>query len=669
MNQLQFGMPQVFPPFGLPPIRNPQPSIQLAPPLYVGDLDENIREEALYDLFSKFGQIYYIRLMRDPATGNSRGFAYVNFVIPREAENAMALAQGEKLGRKHIRIMFKRQNIKSLDGNVFVKNVDKNATIKELLNFIQMKFVDKQPPLNPAPRILSAKLAVNNQGECLGYGYVQFESKDQAEIAIQTLNGLKFKEQIIDVSHFKPRSERPSKKKSNLYIKQLPDLDEEVLKEKVKEVFSQFGDIDQMVTRKDSNIGKFFACVCYTKPEDALSAIEHLHNNSDNPLSNALPPNEKIGLYVNYFQSKQERAEQKANNKANSNNANNIFMKNLKPEVNKDQVKELFQQYGEVINTGTKKWENAQNTRNLQMGFVAFRVIEDATKAKNEAAENENIRKLFADDKPFLTTFQTKPQRSKFLQTTFRSKNLMPQPAFPFAANHDMQRNVHNPIRRLPNFFPYVLPNPLQGGSVPGQMPRGGMGQSINKRPQNNNRMSQQPYPNRGGPRPNQGGMMSNRGMDVNRRGPGPQERNLDRQSQPQQSSIPRQAQGGHKQEQLIPTKPQQTNSLEQQGNKPLLASGPIGSGSTSSLTVADLKNKWNEFIKLDKEKQRNILGELLFPLIKSRVGDHLAPKITGMLIDLDVLEISEIFEFLEEPDLLYERIEEAKNLIESESQ
>jgi len=184
MSQMQAfgGMPNVFPPFGLP-LRNPQPSIQLAPPLYVGDLDENIREEALYDLFSKFGQIYYIRLMRDPATGNSRGFAYVNFVNPREAETAMSLAQGEKLGRKCIRIMFKRQNLKALtEGNVFVKNVDKHATVKELLNFIQKMFVDK----NPAPRILSAKLAVNSQGECLGYGYVQFEDKVQAQIAIES---------------------------------------------------------------------------------------------------------------------------------------------------------------------------------------------------------------------------------------------------------------------------------------------------------------------------------------------------------------------------------------------------------------------------------------------------------------------------------------------------
>jgi len=74
-----------------------------------------------------------------------------------------------------------------------------------------------------------------------------------------------------------------------------------------------------------------------------------------------------------------------------------------------------------------------------------------------------------------------------------------------------------------------------------------------------------------------------------------------------------------------------------------------------------------SEFNALEKDKQRNILGELLFPLIKLQVGESVAPKITGMLIDLDVLEITEIFEFLEDPDLLKERIQEAKELIENE--
>jgi len=87
------------------------------------------------------------------------------------------------------------------------------------------------------------------------------------------------------------------------------------------------------------------------------------------------------------------------------------------------------------------------------------------------------------------------------------------------------------------------------------------------------------------------------------------------------------------------------------------------------AITIADLKKKMGEFNALDKDKQRNILGELLFPLIKLQVGESIAPKITGMLIDLDVLEISEIFEFLDDQDLLKERINEAKELIENEQE
>lgn len=74
-----------------------------------------------------------------------------------------------------------------------------------------------------------------------------------------------------------------------------------------------------------------------------------------------------------------------------------------------------------------------------------------------------------------------------------------------------------------------------------------------------------------------------------------------------------------------------------------------------------------NEFLQLNTDKQRNILGEMLFPMVSKRIGGDLAPKITGMLIDLTVLEVGEIIEFLEDESILDVRIEEAKNLIESE--
>jgi hypothetical protein len=47
------------------------------------------------------------------------------------------------------------------------------------------------------------------------------------------------------------------------------------------------------------------------------------------------------------------------------------------------------------------------------------------------------------------------------------------------------------------------------------------------------------------------------------------------------------------------------------------------------------------------------ILGEMLFPLIKELTTNELstndlAPKITGMLIDFDVFEVSDIVEMLD---------------------
>lgn len=58
-------------------------------------------------------------------------------------------------------------------------------------------------------------------------------------------------------------------------------------------------------------------------------------------------------------------------------------------------------------------------------------------------------------------------------------------------------------------------------------------------------------------------------------------------------------------------------------------------------------------------------MGELLFPLVSKHCEDKTqAPKVTGMLIDFEVFEVSEILEFLENEELLHERIQEAEELI-----
>jgi len=224
-----------------------------------------------------------------------------------------------------------------------------------------------------------------------------------------------------------------------------------------------------------------------------------------------------------------------------------------------------------------------------------------------------------------------------------------------------MQRHLSNQNRRLPPIFP-----PFAMGQPMGQVPPPRMGggyQPMNRKPMSGPRMGggqwqdRQRLPPRpmgqmgGGDRPPmRGGPMGDQ-MAKNRQygGHQPFDRSGQQQQKPQQRFEP----GMQKAQPQAPIDPKTGKA----GETP----------ASSSITLADLKNKWQDFVKLDKDKQRNILGELLFPLIKERVGESIAPKITGMLIDLDVLEIQEIFEFLEDRDLLNERIEEAKELILSE--
>ena len=67
--------------------------------LYVGNLSYQVKEEELRDLFSKYGQIKTLHLIRDRMTRRLKGYAFVE-MSPEDAAKALALNGAEFLGRK-----------------------------------------------------------------------------------------------------------------------------------------------------------------------------------------------------------------------------------------------------------------------------------------------------------------------------------------------------------------------------------------------------------------------------------------------------------------------------------------------------------------------------------------------------------------------------------------
>jgi len=239
--------------------------------LYVGDLNPDVTEANLFEIFNHIGSVASIRVCRDAVTRRSLGYAYVNFHTAPDADRALEQLNSQPIKGRPCRIMWSQRDPslrKSGKGNIFIKNLDKKIDHKSLFDTFEQ-----------FGHILSCKIELDETNESKGYGYIQFQTQEAAERAIEKVNGKMLNGKKVFVGAFVPRKERmaenSTKKYTNVFIK---NLDENLDDEKLRQLFAPFGIIKSAVVMKDEQgKSKGFGFVNFENPEDAEKAVAELH--------------------------------------------------------------------------------------------------------------------------------------------------------------------------------------------------------------------------------------------------------------------------------------------------------------------------------------------------------------------------------------------------------
>lgn len=197
------------------------------------------------------------------------------------------------------------EEMKAQFTNIYVKNLDPEVTQDEFTELF-----------NQFGNVTSAVVQVDDEGKSKGFGFVNFETHEEAQKAVDALHDTEIKGRRIFVTRAQKKAEREEELRksyeqakmeklskfqgTNVYIKNLED---DVDDEKLRTEFEPFGTITSVkVMRDDKGISKGFGFVCFSTPEEANKAVGEMNGK----MMGTKP------LYVSHAQRREVRRQQLA---------------------------------------------------------------------------------------------------------------------------------------------------------------------------------------------------------------------------------------------------------------------------------------------------------------------------------------------------------------------
>ncbi|XP_030267856.1 polyadenylate-binding protein 1b [Sparus aurata] len=254
--------------------------------IFIKNLDKSIDNKALYDTFSAFGNILSCKVVCDE--NGSKGYGFVHFETQEAAERAIEKMNGMLLNDRKVFVgRFKSRKEREAElgarakefTNVYVKNFGEDMDDEKL-----------REVFNKYGNAMSIRVMTDDSGKSRGFGFVSFERHEDAQRAVDEMNGKELNGKLIYVGRAQKKVERQTELKRkfeqmkqdrmtryqgvNLYVK---NLDDGIDDERLRKEFSPFGTITSAKVMMEGGRSKGFGFVCFSSPEEATKAVTEMN--------------------------------------------------------------------------------------------------------------------------------------------------------------------------------------------------------------------------------------------------------------------------------------------------------------------------------------------------------------------------------------------------------
>jgi len=161
--------------------------------IWVGNLDQQVTEELLFELFVQAAPLVNVQMPKDKITNVHQGYGFVEFENPLDADYAIKIMNMLKLYGKPLRCNMAAKDTKQEEffAKLYIGGLDQEIDEKFLFD-----------TFSRFGAVLSCKIMTEEDSPVSrGFGFITFDSFESADLAIATMNGQYFGGKAITVSY------------------------------------------------------------------------------------------------------------------------------------------------------------------------------------------------------------------------------------------------------------------------------------------------------------------------------------------------------------------------------------------------------------------------------------------------------------------------------------